>query len=74
VMDRFYLHISASVINVKRAGVYSMTGLKVIHLENQLQPGADQVFEVDASDLVKGFYFVRIETDSGAISRRFGVQ
>jgi len=74
VMERFYLQISASVFNVKRAGVYSMTGMKVLHLENQIQPGADQVIEVDASGLVKGFYFVRIETDSGAISRRFGVQ
>ncbi len=74
VMERFYLHISASITGVKRAGVYSMTGLKVKHLEDQIQPGADQVIEVDAGDLVKGFYFVRIETDSGAISRRFGVQ
>ncbi len=74
VKERFYLSIPDGVVNVKSAGIYSMTGILVRSIEHSIKSGMEQLLEIDASDLLEGIYFVRIDTNSGSISRRFAVQ
>ena len=74
VMDKFYLSIPSQVTNVRSAGIYSMTGVKMKSVVNKIESGKDQVVEIDASDLLQGIYFVRIESDAGSLIKRFGVQ
>ncbi|MEN8230765.1 MAG: T9SS type A sorting domain-containing protein [Bacteroidota bacterium] len=74
VKDHFYMSITSRVVDVKSAGIYSVTGVLVKTVKNRIEPGKDQVLEIDAGDLLKGIYFVRIDTGAGSISRRFAVQ
>ena len=72
--ERIYLSIPSQVNQVKRAGIYNITGTQVRTIEHLVETGKDQVLEINVSDLMKGIYFVRIETLSGSMSKRFGVQ
>lgn len=73
VLDFFYLNIPSEVMHVSYAGIYNMTGVMLKRIDN-IEPGVDQVLEIDVSGLMSGFYFVRIDTGSGSIIKRFGIR
>ena len=74
VMDYFYLSIPSSVVDVKQAAIYSLSGAKVMDIGQPILQGDDQVIEINVSHLIHGIYFVRIETATGSHNKRFGIQ
>jgi hypothetical protein len=73
-MDYFNLRIPSSVDQVEHAAIYSLTGVKVMDINQPIMSGVNQVIEINVSDLPKGVYFVRIKTAAGFVNERFGVQ
>ncbi len=74
VNDRFYLKIPARVTDVKSVGIYDMSGIMVMLIDQQIQTGRDQVIEVGVGQLNPGIYFIRIESGAGSVFKRFGIQ
>jgi len=73
VMDRFHLKVPAEVGEVKQAGIYNMDGGKVRSFGSRIGDGKDRDLEMDATDLIPGLYFLRIENEAGIISKSFEV-
>jgi hypothetical protein len=73
-LDYFNLKIPSSVEEIKHVAIYSLTGAKVMDIEQPMMSGVNQVIEVNVSHLNEGIYFVRIETAAGIVNERFGVQ
>jgi hypothetical protein len=74
VTDHFYLEIPSGIGDVKQAAIYSVTGVKVMDIEQTIQQGTDQVIEINVSHLNEGIYFVRVEMANGSLTKRFGIQ
>jgi hypothetical protein len=74
VMDHFYLDIPSGIGDVKRAAIYSVTGVKLMDIEQSIQHGTNQVIEINVSHLHEGVYFVRVEMANGSLTKRFGIQ
>jgi len=73
-IDYFNLRIPSSVDQVQHAAIFSLTGVKVMDIDQLIMSGVNQVIEINVSDLNKGVYFVRIKTATGFVNERFGVQ
>ncbi len=73
VVDRFHLKVPAEVGEVKQAGIYNMNGDKVRGFGSRIGGGKDRTLEMDATDLIPGLYFLRIENEAGIISKSFEV-
>lgn len=73
VVDRFHLKVPAEVGEVKKAGFYNMNGRNVRSFTSKIGNGKDRELEMDATDLVPGLYFLRIENEAGTITRSFEV-
>jgi len=74
VVDRFHLKIPAEVGEVKQAGFYNMEGRRVRSFGSHIGDGKDHDLEMDATDLIPGLYFLRIENEAGIISKSFEVR
>lgn len=54
--------------------VYDITGRKVAILTNKLLPAGTHAFSFDAGNLASGLYIYRLQTPSGALSRKMMLQ
>ncbi|MCK4746717.1 MAG: T9SS type A sorting domain-containing protein, partial [Bacteroidales bacterium] len=71
--DRFYINLSGTS-QVRSAVIYNISGKPVKNLRDEEVSGWGNVTEIDASDLLPGVYIIRIDTDNGIISERFGIR
>jgi len=74
VVDRFRLKVPAEVGEVISAGIYDMGGSRVRSFGSKIGNRKDKELEMDATDLVPGLYFLRIENNAGTITRSFEVR
>lgn len=74
VTDHFYLEMPAGMQDVRQAAIYSISGVKMMDIEQSIQQGSNQTIEINVGHLNEGVYFVRIEMANGYLTKRFGIQ
>lgn len=74
VTDRFYFTLPGNVQRINRAAIFDLAGSQVSLITEQLGTNLKQLMEIDADGLNHGMYILRIDTDAGTLTQKFGVQ
>jgi len=74
ITDRFFITLPPGTSQIRSAVIFSITGKPVGHLVIESKPGNENTWEAGTDILTPGIYIIRIESDTGSYSQRFGVQ
>ncbi|MCK4750058.1 MAG: T9SS type A sorting domain-containing protein, partial [Bacteroidales bacterium] len=74
VSDRFFFTLPSGTNHISSAVIYNISGLPVRHLVLDSDPGNENTWEVGVDHLMPGIYIMKLETEAGSYSQRFGVQ
>lgn len=74
VVDRFFINLPSEVENVKAAAIYSITGMQIMSVVDQVKSLSNDIIGIDAGELMPGIYIIKVDTDAGTFIQRFGTQ
>jgi hypothetical protein len=74
VTDQFFISLPSEVKQIQAAAIYNMNGMMMKDIRDRIQSGGDHSIGINAGDLLPGMYFIRVNTETGTIIQRFGVQ